>query len=83
MSEEHLETLIKTMEISNTTSKKEGVAGDMEDFWDDCVDSKNTNTNSNVNNKKQIPLSKKFNNNNINENENEEELPEDYITCNY
>jgi hypothetical protein len=32
MSEEHIESLIKTMEISNTNTKKVGVAGDMDDF---------------------------------------------------
>ena len=79
MSEEHIESLIKTMEISNTNTKKVGVAGDMDDFWDDCLDSKNHNQRNN-NNKNQNNLSKKFNKIN---NENEEDLPpEDYITCN-
>jgi len=73
MSEEHLETLVKTMEISSTTAKKVGVAGDMDDFWDDCVESKNVNST----NKKQNHSNKKLNNNNPDD----EDGPEDYITC--
>ena len=73
MSEEHLQTLVKTMEISSTTVQKEEAQGDMDDddFWGDCVE---TNQVVNQTNKKQNHSNKKFN-------AEEEDLPDDYITC--
>lgn len=69
MSEEHLETLVKTMENSNV--QKVGVAGEMDDFWDDCVEAK-----------QQQQIHKKQNISNKKFNPDEEDVPDDYITCN-
>ena len=69
MSEEYIETFVKTVEI---TTMKKPVAGDMEDFWDDCLDSKQINQS----NKKQNPSNKKIN-------LDDDDLPDDYITCKY
>ena len=71
MSEEHLETLVKTMEHSTTSVQKPGIQGDMDDFWDDCVDSKQVVG----------QMAKKQNHSNKKFNVEEQDLPDDYITC--
>jgi hypothetical protein len=59
MSNENLETLIKTMEMDmriNSNKQKPGVTNEMDDFWDDCINfNPNSNLNLNSNLKKQNP----------------------------
>ncbi len=78
MSEENLEDLIKTMEVHEKKEKEKAkVTGDMDDFWNDCIELNSNLTKPNATNKKEKNSNKKLNNN-----LEEDELPEDYITCN-
>lgn len=68
MSSSRLEKFVKPME--NSIQKK--VSNEIDEFWEDCIDSPKIKEDAN----------KKLNINSANSN-NPEEVPEEYITCNF